>query len=125
MLSGSGMTYAIKILLTVLIVIGASEAAKRFPAAGALINALPLMSLIVMCLLYYDTGDTGKVAALRQQVLGYSEPLLGVHLAVDDPPTDTELFARLRKTFLGTARRAEAPGVQLFPGVEQDDAPMT
>jgi len=62
------MNYALKIVITVLIVIGASEAAKRFPAAGALINAMPLMSLIVMSMLYYDTGDAGKVAAYARAV---------------------------------------------------------
>jgi hypothetical protein len=72
-----------------------------------------------------DDGDTRKVAAPGKQVLGYSEPRLGVHLAVDDPAADTELFAGLNKTLLGTARRAEAAGVQLFARVEQDDAPMT
>jgi len=62
------MTYAIKIFLTVLIILGASEAAKRLPAAGALINALPLMSVIVMCMLYYDTRDGAKVAEYARAV---------------------------------------------------------
>jgi hypothetical protein len=57
------MSYLWKICLIVVVVLGATETAKRFPAAGALINAMPLMSLIVMSLLYWDTGDAKKVAA--------------------------------------------------------------
>ena len=72
-----------------------------------------------------DDGDTGKVAALGQQVLSYPEPRLGVDLAVDDAASDTELFAGPKKPVLSTARRAEPADVQFFFGVEQDDAPMT
>jgi hypothetical protein len=72
-----------------------------------------------------DDGDTSKFAALRQQVLSYPEPRLGVNLAVDDATRDTELFAGLEKPVLSAARRAEAAGVQFFVGVEQDNVPMT
>jgi len=62
------MNYLIKIILTVLIILGASEAAKRIPAAGALIVSLPLTSMIAMCMLYYDTNDAGKVAEFARAI---------------------------------------------------------
>ena len=62
------MGYAAKIFLTVLIVLGATEAAKRWSTAGAFINALPIMSVIVMSLLYIDTKDSAKVAEYARAV---------------------------------------------------------
>ncbi len=62
------MTYIIKILLTVLLVISSAEVAKRFPALGAMIIALPLASMIAMSFLYYDTGDAARVGQFARAI---------------------------------------------------------
>jgi hypothetical protein len=50
--------------LTALLVSAAVELGKRSPAAGALLISLPLSSLIGLSLLYSQTKDTAKVAAM-------------------------------------------------------------
>ncbi len=62
------MQYIIKIIITTILVISASEVAKRFPALGALIIALPLTSIIAMNFLYYDTRDAVKVAEFSRSI---------------------------------------------------------
>ncbi|MDX1975608.1 MAG: DUF3147 family protein [Rickettsiales bacterium] len=62
------MSYAVKIILTVFLVIASTETAKRFPAMGAAIITLPLTSMIAMCILYYDSQDAGKVAGFARSI---------------------------------------------------------
>jgi hypothetical protein len=60
-----GMLYAtIKVLLTSVLVVAVSEAAKRSALFGALIASIPLTSVLAMIWLYVDTGDTEKIARL-------------------------------------------------------------
>jgi hypothetical protein len=62
------MIYAVKILLTALMVVAASETAKRVPAVGAAIISLPLASMIAMGFLYFDTRDVAKVAEFARSI---------------------------------------------------------
>lgn len=62
------MQYAIKIFITVMVIIFASETAKRFPAFGALIIALPITSIIAMSFLYYDTKNLAKVSEFSRSI---------------------------------------------------------
>jgi hypothetical protein len=62
------MQYAIKILITSIVVLLASETAKRFPALGGVIIALPTTSLVVMCFLYYDTKNAAQVAEFSRSI---------------------------------------------------------
>lgn len=62
------MSYVIKILITVSVVIAASEIAKRSSALGAAIVALPITSMIAMCFLYYDSKDAAKVAEFSRSI---------------------------------------------------------
>lgn len=62
------MQYAIKIFITVALVIASSEIAKRFPSVGAAIIALPITSIIAMSFLYYDTQNTVKVAEFSRSI---------------------------------------------------------
>lgn len=59
---------AIKVVLTALIVVAVSEAAKRSSIAGAVLASLPLTSLLAFVWLYSDTGDVQKIAALSQGI---------------------------------------------------------
>ncbi|MEN3971127.1 DUF3147 family protein [Sphingomicrobium sp. XHP0235] len=48
--------------------------AKRYPSWGGLVAALPLTSILALSLLYYDTRDGEKVAALSTSILAFILP---------------------------------------------------
>ncbi len=56
--------FALKLVLSALIIAGASELGKRSTAAGAILISLPLSSLLAVTWLYVETKDTVKVAAM-------------------------------------------------------------
>jgi hypothetical protein len=56
--------YALKVGLSALILVVIAEVAKRSTFWAAALASLPLTSLLAFVLLYLDTGDTQKVAAL-------------------------------------------------------------
>jgi hypothetical protein len=62
------MSYAIKLIVTALVVVLSAETAKKFPLLGAAIIALPLASMIAMTFLYYDTQDANKVAQFAREI---------------------------------------------------------
>lgn len=73
---------AIKVLLTSILVVSASEAAKRNVIAGAVLASLPLTSLLAMAWLYTDTRDTEKVAALANGIFWLILPSLTLLLVL-------------------------------------------
>lgn len=60
--------YAVKIVVTVVIVVAVSELGKRSSFWGALLASLPLTSLLAFVWLYLDTGNSQSVAALSQGI---------------------------------------------------------
>ena len=56
--------YLIKIIVTAVLVVLISEAAKRWTLLGAIIASLPLTSILAMVWLYLDTKNVEKVATL-------------------------------------------------------------
>jgi len=76
------MSYVLKIIITVTLVMGISEATKRFGFLGALLAALPLISLISMIWIYHDTGDVMKIALFSKQVFWLVLPSLGLFLSL-------------------------------------------
>jgi hypothetical protein len=56
--------YALKVGLSALILVAIAEVAKRSTFWAAALASLPLTSLLAFVLLYLDTGDAHKVAAL-------------------------------------------------------------
>lgn len=63
------MRIVLKIILTVLIVVGVSEVGKRFTWIAAILAALPLTSILALTWLYLDTGSTEKVSELSYGIL--------------------------------------------------------
>ncbi len=61
----------IKAAVSGVIIAIASEVARRSPALGALVIALPTATILAMIWLWRDTGDTLQVAALTQGTLFY------------------------------------------------------
>lgn len=66
----------VKVLLTSVLVVSASEVAKRSAIFGALLASLPLTSLLAMIWLYADTRDPEKVAALATGIFWLVLPSL-------------------------------------------------
>ncbi len=62
------MYFAIKILLTSLIVASISELAKRFSTVAAILASLPLTSILAMIWLYRDTQDAQRVSELSKGI---------------------------------------------------------
>jgi len=59
---------AIKIVLTLLVILLAVGIGRKFPSLGGLIAVMPLTGLIVMLWLYSDTG--GDTTAMQQYARG-------------------------------------------------------
>lgn len=71
------MLYGIvKALISGILVAGASETARRSPAAGALIASLPLVSVLGMIWLWRDTHDPVRMASHVQAIFWYVLPSL-------------------------------------------------
>lgn len=73
---------ALKIGLTAILVVAASEAAKRSTLMGAVLASTPLVSVLAMIWLYIDTRDTEKVAAFATGIFWLVLPSLVLFIAL-------------------------------------------
>jgi hypothetical protein len=73
---------AIKALLSGVIIAAVSEVAKRYPAVGALILSLPLISILAFVWLWRDTADKEGIAALAQSTFWFVLPTLPMFLVL-------------------------------------------
>jgi hypothetical protein len=72
-----GMLYlAIKALISGALIALASEVAKANPGLGALITALPLVTILAMIWLWRDTGDALQIAAYARATFWLVLPTL-------------------------------------------------
>ncbi len=62
------LVYLLKLALSLAVILASAEAAKRFPTLGAFIVALPLVSILSMTWLYWDTKDAAKVSAYAREI---------------------------------------------------------
>jgi hypothetical protein len=69
-----------KAVVSGLVIAAASEIAKRSPVGGALIGALPLVSLMVIVLLWRETADAGRVASYAEATFWLVLPTLPMFL---------------------------------------------
>jgi hypothetical protein len=77
------MLYAtFKVILTSVLVVAVSEAAKRSALVGAIIASVPLVSVLAMIWLYVDTGDTEKIARLASGIFWLVLPSLLLFLSL-------------------------------------------
>ena len=77
------MLYAtLKVLITSILVVAVSEAAKRSSLFGALLASLPLVSVLAFIWLYIETGDIEKIASLAQEIFWLVLPSLVLFLAL-------------------------------------------
>ena len=77
------MTYlVVKALISGLIIAIVSEVAKRSPGIGALLTALPLISILAMIWLWRDTSDAGRIANYAEATFWYVLPTLPMFLVL-------------------------------------------
>jgi len=68
--------YAVKILMSAVLIVLISEIAKRSTLFGALVASLPITSLLAFIWLYLDTGDSARIATLSTGVFWLVLPSL-------------------------------------------------
>jgi hypothetical protein len=62
------LIYLLKLGLSLAIILASAEIAKRSPTLGAFIVALPLVSVLSMTWLWWDTRDSAKVSAYARDI---------------------------------------------------------
>lgn len=68
--------YVLKIVITVVLIVAISEIAKKSSMFGAVLASIPLISVLAMFWLYFDTQDVEKVSALSTSVFWLVIPSL-------------------------------------------------
>lgn len=74
--------YALKVIISAVMIVAISEIAKRSSTLGAIIASLPLTSLLAFLWLYGETGDTAKIAELSKGIFWYVLPSLVLFIAL-------------------------------------------
>ena len=74
--------YMTKIAITTLLVVVISEIAKRSSFMGALLASIPLVSVLAMFWLYFETEDVGKVSELSSSVFWLVLPSLALFITL-------------------------------------------
>lgn len=68
--------YVVKVAVTTALIVLISEISKRSTLIGAILASVPLVSVLAMIWLYWDTRDAAQVAALSRSVLWLVIPSL-------------------------------------------------
>ena len=74
--------YAVKVLVSALIIVIISEVSKKLPLLGSLIASLPLVSVLGMIWLYGETRDSAKLATHAFGTFWYVLPSLPMFLVM-------------------------------------------
>ena len=74
--------YAVKIMVSAVLVVLISEIAKRSTLFGALIASLPITSLLAFIWLYLETGDSARITALSTGVFWLVLPSLAFFIVL-------------------------------------------
>jgi F0F1-type ATP synthase assembly protein I len=74
--------FLLKMLVSALLVAGASELARRSTVAGALLVSLPLTSLLALVWLWRDTHDAARIAAFSTDILWLVLPSLALFIVL-------------------------------------------
>ena len=72
----------VKAVVSAVIIVAASELAKRSPGVGALVASLPLVSVLGMIWLWRDTHDPARMAAHAGATFWYVLPSLPMFLLI-------------------------------------------
>lgn len=76
------MEYALKIIISAVLIVVVAEVAKRSSFIGGLIASLPLISILAFVWLYVDTRSTERIAALSYSIFWLVLPSLSLFIAL-------------------------------------------
>lgn len=74
------MYLAFKVIVTALIIAAISELSRRYSILAAVLASLPLTSILAFIWIYYETGDTQKIASMSQSIFWLVLPSLAFFL---------------------------------------------
>lgn len=74
--------FAVKVLVSALLIAGISELSHRSSLAGALLASLPLTSLLAFIWIYLDSGDGARIAGMSVEIFWLVLPSLALFLAL-------------------------------------------
>ena len=66
--------YITKLVITTLLIVLISEISKRSSLAGALLAAIPLVSILAMTWMYIDTKESTQAVAFSQNIIWLIAP---------------------------------------------------
>lgn len=73
--------YIIKLIITTFLIVLISEIAKRNSLAGAMLAAIPLVSILAMTWMYIDTKDSTTAVAFSNSIIWLIAPSMTLFLA--------------------------------------------
>lgn len=76
------LEFAVRAVLSGLIIAAIAMVARRYPAAGALVASLPLLSILAMIWLWHDTSDRILLANHAEATFFYVIPSLPMFLLI-------------------------------------------
>lgn len=66
--------YILKLIVTALLIVLISEIGKRYSLAGALLAAIPLVSILAMIWMYVDTQNSQSAVEFSQRIVWLIAP---------------------------------------------------
>ena len=73
--------YIVKLIVTTFLIVLISEISKRSSLAGAILAAIPLVSILAMTWMYIDTSSSEKAVAFSQNIVWLIAPSMTLFIA--------------------------------------------
>ena len=73
--------YIVKLVVTALLIVLISEIAKRSSLLGAMLAAIPLVSILAMTWMYIDTNSSTKAVEFSQRIVWLIAPSMTLFIA--------------------------------------------
>ena len=73
--------YSVKLIITALLIVVISEVGKRSSLMGALLAAIPLVSILAMTWMYIDTNDSKSAVEFSQRIVWLIAPSMTLFIA--------------------------------------------
>lgn len=73
--------YTAKLIITALLIVAISEIAKRSSLLGAMLAAIPLVSILAMTWMYIDTNSSVKAVEFSKSIVWLIVPSMTLFLA--------------------------------------------
>ncbi|WP_428086759.1 DUF3147 family protein [Candidatus Thioglobus sp.] len=74
--------YALKVLISAILIVAIAEISKRSSLFGALLASIPLISVLAIVWIYVDTKDVEKISNLANGIFWLVIPSLALFIAL-------------------------------------------